>query len=363
MNYRFWILALALTWPADAASDGAAARAADEATDPGATQLPDTTPQSAEPYLLVLGTAQDGGLPQIGCRGAVCEAARSDPALARRVSSLLLVDPVRGRRWLFDAGPDLAAQVEAARGHPPNRRPPGARPPLFEGVFLTHAHIGHYTGLAQLGREAYGATALPVHASPRMCAFLRSNGPWSLLVEEHRITLRPLLPGETRELGGGLSVEALAVPHRDEFSDTLAFIIRGPQRAVLYLPDIDKWERWERSLEDLLEGVDVAYLDGTFYADGEIPGRAMADIPHPFVSETLRLLRARPDLLAKVRFLHLNHTNPAAHPGSGAAASIRAAGAAVARDGERVRLGAERAAGPPDSPEPPTPPGGEVRDE
>ena len=313
-----------------------------------------------EPYLLVLGTAQDGGLPQIGCRGEECEAARREPRLARRVSSLLLVDPASGRRWLFDASPDLAAQVEAARGHPPNRKPPGARPPLFEGVFLTHAHIGHYTGLAQLGREAYGAQALPVHASPEMCAYLTGNGPWSLLVQEQRIALRPLAPGETRDLGGGLSVEALAVPHRHEYSDTLAFVVRGPERAVLYLPDIDKWERWEQSLEKVLEGVDVAYLDATFFADGELPGRSMADIPHPFVSETLERLRTRPELLAKVRFIHLNHTNPAADPASEAAAVVRAAGAAVARDGERTGLGARRA------PTPATPPAADpeqVRDE
>jgi pyrroloquinoline quinone biosynthesis protein B len=288
---------------------------------------PAPTLESNGPCAVVLGTAQDGGLPQLGCGERRCEAAREDPTQRRFVTSLRLSDPRTGARWLFDASPDIREQLKPA---PPR---------LVDGIFLTHAHIGHYLGLAQLGREVSAPSGVPVWAGPRMREFLARNGPWSQLVETHAIELREMpLTGEV-ELAPDLHVSALVVPHRDEFSETLAFVIRGPRRTLLYLPDIDKWERWELRLEDVLARVDVALLDGTFFADGELPGRSMAEIPHPFIVETLERLRDAPAALrAKVVFTHLNHTNPACDPWSRARARIEAAGMRVAREGERIEL-------------------------
>jgi pyrroloquinoline quinone biosynthesis protein B len=148
-----------------------------------------------------------------------------------------------------------------------------------------------------------------------------------------------LRPGQSVALTAELSVTALAVPHRDELTDTLAFLVRGPNRTLLYLPDVDAWERWDLPLEQLLADVDVALVDGTFYADGELPGRSLAAIPHPFIADTLARLRDQPAALReRLRFTHLNHSNPAADPDSEEAARIRAAGAAVAREGERFGL-------------------------
>ena len=292
-----------------------------------------------EPYVVALGTAQDGGVPQIGCDEAICRRARSDEGRKRLVTSLLLSDPRSGKRWLFDASPDLREQVERARAHPSSRIAHGPRPALFDGVFLTHAHIGHYAGLLQFGREIYGATELPVWGTPRMCAFLSKNGPWSLLVETHAIQLAEMPLDREVELAPDLHVSALRVPHRDEFSDTLAFVIRGPHASVGYLPDIDKWERWDVPLEEFLARVDVAFVDGTFFADGEIAGRSMKDIPHPFINETIaRLSSASPKLRAKVVFTHLNHTNPATQPDDTADRAIQTAGMRVAVEGEIVRL-------------------------
>jgi len=291
------------------------------------------------PYVLVLGTAQDGGLPQIGCDDAHCRRARQDGGFARLVTSLLLVDPRTGSRWLFDASPDLPRQVERMRGHPSTRALPGPRPALVDGVFLTHAHMGHYAGLLHLGPEAYGARDVPVFATPRMSAYLRTNGPWSLLVEGGTIRPIDLAPGDTRELAPDLSVSAIRVPHREEFTDTVAFLVRGPRRSLLYLPDIDKWERWSTRVEDVLAMVDVALLDASFFDAGEVPGRDLADIPHPFVVESLARFAALPAAeRAKVRFTHLNHTNPVVDPESEAAARVRAAGMGVARDGDRFEL-------------------------
>jgi pyrroloquinoline quinone biosynthesis protein B len=293
------------------------------------------------PYVLVLGNAQDAGLPQIGADHPLDEAARDDPARRRFATSVLICDPRSGKRWLLDATPDLREQVELAAGHPASRREYLAnlgtegRPPLFEGVFLTHAHMGHYLGLAHLGREAYSATGVPVHASPRMAGYLRDNGPWSLLVELQNVVLRELRPGEPVQLAADLAVEAFEVPHRAEYSDTYGYLVRGPQRALAFLPDIDKWERWERPVEELLAEVDVALLDATFYAEGEIPGRSMAEIPHPFVAESLERFARLPEAeRAKVWFIHLNHTNPLGDPGGEARSAVRAAGCDVARQGQ-----------------------------
>jgi len=308
----------------------------------------DEAAPTAQPYVLVLGTAQDGGLPQIGCNTGNCAAARADPTHRRLVTSLLLCDPRDGRRWLFDCTPDLAEQVERARGHPATRREVGPRPPLFDGLFLTHAHMGHYGGLLQLGREAYAAQELSTWGTPRFVEFLGHNGPWRSMVEERRLVLHELAEGKRVELAPDLSVVPFRVPHRDEFSDTLGFEIRGPHRTLAYLPDIDKWERWDalassaagpeltaqRRIEELIARCDVALLDGSFFADGEIPGRNMQDIPHPFLTESIERFAALPEAeRAKVFFTHLNHTNPAAQAGSEAWCKVRAAGMQVLADG------------------------------
>src|SRR5262245_34858639 len=234
---------------------------------------------------VVLGIAQDGGVPHIGCPQELCVAARKDPRLRRRVASLGLVDG--GQRFLIDATPDLPSQLDSLTGGSlPDRRHP------LDGILLTHAHIGHYTGLMYLGREALDTRGVPVYATRRLARFLRENGPWSQLVALRNIELKEIEPGQELALTPRLKVTALSVPHRDELSDTVGFRVRGPSRGLLYIPDIDKWERWDHKLEDEVGKVDVALLDGTFEDAGEIPGRTIADIPHPLVGETAARLAA-----------------------------------------------------------------------
>lgn len=292
-----------------------------------------------EPYVLVLGTAQDAGLPQIGCAGPHCSVARQDPQRRRWSSSLLLCDPASGSRWLFDASPDMREQLFYARKQPSRRRTTGKRPPLVEGIFISHAHIGHYAGLMFLGRESYGAKKVPVYGTTRLRGFLTQNGPWSQLVSLANIHLLPLEPGQQRALTPGLSVRAIAVPHRDEFSDTVAFVIQGPRRSVLYLPDIDKWGRWSRPIEEVVAGVDAALLDGTFFDGSELPGRAMSEIPHPFIRESLKRFSVLPlQERKKIVFTHLNHSNPVQDPKGAAARAVRAQGMRVAVRGMRFAL-------------------------
>src|SRR5688572_9093421 len=279
-----------------------------------------------EVRVVVLGIAQDGGVPHIGCTQALCVDARRDPARRERVAALGLIDD-RGRRFMIDATPDIASQIEslnAGRESVERRRP-------VDGILLTHAHIGHYAGLMFLGREALGADAVPVYATRRMAAFLRANAPWSALLTGRHIAVTEIAPGQEFALGG-LRVVALAVPHRDELSDTVGFRVTGPGGAVLYVPDVDKWERWSRKLADEVAAVDVALLDGTFHDAGELPGRSMAEVPHPFVSETMAQLPKA--LRGRVRFIHLNHTNRLLWD----EAARTAEGVAVARDGDVIPL-------------------------
>ncbi|MEM0982896.1 MAG: MBL fold metallo-hydrolase [Planctomycetota bacterium] len=294
------------------------------------------TAARAQVSLVVLGIAQDGGYPQAACERDCCALVAEDPSRVRLVSCLAIIDHATGDRWLIDATPDLPEQLRLLDSVA-SPRPAGA--PVVSGIFLTHAHIGHYTGLAQLGREVIGTNGIPAFAMPRMGEFLRGSGPWSQLVKLENIDVRPLADNTAVGLGGGLSITPLLVPHRDEFSETVGFRIDGPTRSALFIPDIDKWSKWDRSLADELASVDVAYLDGTFFRDGEIPGRDMSLIPHPFVEETVALLR---DLhlneRAKVRFIHLNHTNPLLWDDD-ARREIEALGFRVAEQGEIIQLG------------------------
>ncbi len=286
------------------------------------------------PYLVVLGIAQDGGYPQAGCQKAHCRRVYRGERAGRYVTSLAIVDPATRQRWFLDATPDFPEQLQLL-----NRIAADSGSAGVAGIFLTHAHIGHYTGLMHLGREVMGAQEIPVYAMPRMQHFLRRNGPWNLLVDLQNIRLIPLRHQHAVELTGDLKVTPFLVPHRDEFSETVGFLIQGPNRKVLYLPDIDKWERWDVPIEQMLAGVDVAFLDGTFYADGELPGRSMADIPHPFIVESLKRFSALPSSeKQKIRFIHLNHTNPALQPGSKATRTIIQAGFSIAEQGEKISL-------------------------
>lgn len=290
------------------------------------------------PFTVILGAAQDGGLPQIGGQSVEDRSARSDPGRRLLVASLLIADPGSEERFLLDATPDIREQTDRADAVAPRQESKG-RPPLFDAIALTHAHMGHYTGLMHLGREAYGADGQRVLASERMARFLESNGPWELLVRLGHIRIERFPADTPVKLNPRLSLTPIVVPHRDEYSDTYGFIVSGPSRKILWLPDIDKWEKWDRRIEDVIASVDVAYLDGSFFDEGEVPGRAMSEIPHPFITESLRRFASlSPKERAKIVFVHLNHTNPAANPGSKAASMVEAAGMRVAREGEREPL-------------------------
>jgi pyrroloquinoline quinone biosynthesis protein B len=292
------------------------------------------SPVDGQPFVVVLGVGQDGGFPQAGTK----DSAAWEDGLRRRLPvSLGIVDPVTGERWMVEATPAFPEQLQALDRAAPTEGVPG-----LAGILLTHAHVGHYAGLIHLGREIIGARSVPVYAMPRMEGFLRGNGPWDQLVRLENIEIRGLTAGVATALNERIRVTPVLVPHRDEYSETVAFRIEGPERAVLFLPDIDKWEAWDAlgtRIEDVLATVEVAWLDATFFGDGEVPGRPMSEIPHPFVVESLERFSPLPaGERAKVRFIHMNRTNPVGWPGTPEWERVWAAGMRVSTAGERVGL-------------------------
>ena len=289
---------------------------------------PQITTVINQPFVVVLGIAQDGGYPQAGTKNSD---AWDDRTKQRHVSCLAIVDPATSERWMIDATPDFREQLHVLDEIVSVPETPG-----LSGIFLTHAHIGHYTGLMYLGREVIGAKNVPVYAMPKMYEFLQTNGPWDLLVKLKNIDLHLLSEQIPIQLNDRISITPFLVPHRAEYTETVGYRIDGPNRSVLFISDIDKWEDWDNwgtHIEDMIRDVDVAYLDGTFYADGEIPGRSMYDIPHPFIEQSMeRFASLPPKEKRKIRFIHLNRTNPAIHDGSDAWNAIEKAGFKVANE-------------------------------
>ena len=289
-------------------------------------------PDSSRFEILVLGVAQDGGVPHLGCDKNCCATFRAD---GRRLfpTSLGIHDRKTGKLLLVEATPAVEDQVAllqrltatGGRGRKP-----------VDGILLTHAHIGHYLGLAQLGSEVTSTTNLPVYVSLRMAEFLRTNGPWNQLIEREQIEIRVIEPGKVFQPMEGLSVLPIAVPHRDEYSDTMAFKFLGEKGHVLFVPDVDSWVRHPELLPLLLEDTKLAYLDATFYDGRELPDRDLSEIPHPLMVDTMiRLKQWAEDNPHRLQFIHLNHTNPALHDHK-IQKDVMGQGFCIAERGDRV---------------------------
>ena len=290
-----------------------------------------TTAQD-EPFIYILGVAQDAGYPQAGCFLSHCLPGWENPNLRRGATSLALINPETRSTYLFEATPNLPEQLYYLE------RIASSEDYSLDGVFITHAHMGHYTGLMFFGFESMNASNIPVYTMPRMSNFLRSNGLWSQLVTMKNIVIRELNNQQTVKFEQ-LSVTPILVPHRDEFSETVGYKIRGPNKTALFIPDIDKWEVWDRNIVEEISNVDYALLDATFFDGNELPGRDMADIPHPFVIESMALFSELSTMdKAKVWFIHLNHSNPLLNSESEAFRRVVTEGYNIAQEGDRLTL-------------------------
>jgi len=290
--------------------------------------------QTSGVQLLVLGNVQDAGSPHIACKKDCCKDLFGNPDPNRKVVSLGLINYNTQKTYLFEASPDMPEQLKKLKQYLPDREEETP-----DGIFLTHAHIGHYTGLMYLGKEAMNAQAQAVYVMPDMKYFLENNGPWEQLVTTNNIMINELQNRREVVLSNDITVIPFKVPHRDEYSETVGFQIIGPNKSALFIPDIDKWEKWDEDISAEIAKVDIAFIDATFYDAEEINHRDISEIPHPFVIESMALFAQLPDVEKnKIHFIHLNHTNPLLNSDSKQSKLVEARGYHVARFGDVFSL-------------------------
>ncbi len=282
---------------------------------------------SESDYIQVLGIVQDAGYPHIGCEKDCCKAVSPGDYF---VSCLGLVDKTNNKRYLFDATPDIHNQLNLLEKFSDAN--------LVDGIFLTHAHIGHYTGLMYLGREGLGGKNIMVYALKRMSKFLTKNGPWDQLVKLNNISIQTISNKEFVKLSENIFVIPIRVPHRDEYSETVGYKIIGKSKKILFIPDIDKWDEWKKSIIEEVKLVDYAFIDGTFYNGTEL-NRDMREIPHPSIEETLQLFSNQPVAERnKIYFIHINHTNPILTNKNGIRDLVESLGFNIAERGLKFKL-------------------------
>lgn len=297
------------------------------------TELEVTTNKITAPSLIILGTIQDAGSPHIACKKECCASLFENPDSNRQVVSLGIVDPENDKIYLFEATPSFTTQVKTLMQFSASEKE------LPDGIFLTHAHIGHYTGLMYLGKEATNANEITVYAMPRMKSFLENNGPWSQLVSNKNIELSALENNSEVTLTSNIKVVPFIVPHRDEYSETVGYKIIGPNKSVVFIPDIDKWQKWELDIVEVISKSDYAFIDATFYSGDEINTRDISEIPHPFIIESMALFESLPaSEKNKIHFIHFNHTNPVVNPESEAYKVITGNGFHVAQIYQVIEL-------------------------
>ncbi len=257
--------------------------------------------------LIILGNVQDAGSPHIACNKSCCKELFLHPDPNRKIVCLGLIDEFHKTSYLFEATPDMPSQLRNLK----NQNGIASKE-LPDGIFITHAHIGHYSGLMYLGKEGINAQHINVYAMPQMKSFLEHNGPWSQLVNTHNIDIQPIVNNKPIQLNPSLYVTPFKVPHRDEYSETIGYFITGNHKKALFIPDIDKWERWDKNIIEEIGKVDFAFIDATFYNEKELNNRNIKEIPHPFIIESMELFSTLPiEEKNKIYFIHLNHTNPA----------------------------------------------------
>ena len=281
------------------------------------------------PYIVILGTAQDGGYPQAGCNKKCCKEAWNNPALRRLVTSIAVLDPLTKERWLFDIAPDFKEQF-----HVLEELSPILDKNILSGIFLTHGHTGHYTGLINLGREVTNANKIDVFAMPMMLKFLKANAPWSQINKQGNIKLNPLKNKTSTVLNNRINVTPFLVPHRDELTETVGFKITGPNKTVVFIPDVDIWNE---NIIKIVRAADVALIDGTFFNENELSDRDLNEVRHPLIEESVNLFNQHPQK-DKIHFIHFNHTNPVLKPDSKEHIKVIQSGFQIAREKQIIEL-------------------------
>ena len=124
-----------------------------------------------DPFVIILGITQDGGSPHAGCKNAFCKSLWQQGE-KEKISSIGIINPKQRKSWMIDATPDFPQQY---------RRLTAEHDTELAGIFLTYAHIRHYTGLIHLGKEVMRKKCT-CFVMENMEGFLKSNGPRDQLV-------------------------------------------------------------------------------------------------------------------------------------------------------------------------------------
>jgi pyrroloquinoline quinone biosynthesis protein B len=276
--------------------------------------------------LTVLGISQDGGRPQPGCQRPCCQ---DLSAVDYRSPVSLGIKTKNGTTILIEATRDLGRQL-ITFGEP-----------NIDHLFLTHAHLGHVDGLGLFGRETMSARGIPLHSSPSMQNLIKSTPAWALLLEQGVFELTEI----GRVKIDDVVIESIAIPHRAELSDMHAFVLRGKEHSVLFLPDHDSWDQTlaahsASSIREWLKEIEVthALLDGTFWSGDELQGRDMSVVPHPTIQDSMARLGQKQSGDPEIYFTHLNHTNPAYREDGAEYQKITKFGWRVSSEGQRINL-------------------------
>ena len=271
--------------------------------------------------IVLLGTAQDAGVPQLGCDCAICTRALSNMSYRRLVAAIGIINPITEKSYLPNRTGVKTKSQESKLG--------------LEGIFLTHAHMGHYLGLLQFGKEASAAKKLPVHATSSMVDFLEANSPFKDLVNEQNIITNKITPGGKCLHENNLDITPLPVLHRHEHSDTVGYLIKGAKKQLLYIPDMDQLTE---PVQKQISKADIALIDGTFYDKAELSTRRnYEDILHPTISKSMVELK----LLLRntnIYYTHFNHTNPVLDPDSEPRKMVKSAGFGIARERQTFKI-------------------------
>lgn len=259
--------------------------------------------------------------------------ALEDAKFRRFAASLAIILPNTKEWYMVDATPDMREQMASIQMKYQMQHQ------LMNSIWLTHAHIGHYPGLMFLGREAIGSKGTAVYCGGKMKQLLETHAPWKQLVGLNNIKPIKISQDEPIQLSPIVEITPIEVPHRNEFSETFGFWIKGPARKLLYIPDIDRWDEWDRDIYELAKEADICLLDGTFSSIEEIEqmGRNYKEIPHPVMTETMGRLQ---DLVEEtdIYFTHFNHSNPVIDPENSFSKEVRNRGFHLAYDGMEMEI-------------------------
>lgn len=287
----------------------------------------------------ILGTAQDGGIPQAGCSCQRCLDAHRDLKLRKYPVSLGILG-VDGTKHIIEITKNLSEQLVIWT---PDKNE------LFipETVSITHLHLGHVEGIGQLGKPVMGLREVDVYLSPKNKDVFDNRSDILLMEDEGNIRTHSknfYHPFEPKD-GCGFSLQFIPIPHRSELGDNAAIIIKAEGKSILFMPDQDSWGdtldyHSKENIRDFLKmfDIDEALIDGTFWSMDELPRRDISKIPHPTIQETIQLLGSKREGDPEISFLHLNHSNPVNDLGSEQRKVVEENGWKISEIGDVLKL-------------------------